>query len=289
MRNALTPGLPGSVPDATRSQNKGSAFHPGKVIRLFWPVVWLNAFFNRYTGGSSRPAFFDIDHTFPALNLITEQCAVIKEELEAILATKSSIPNYHEIDFIQFPISAKVDKHRNWKVFMLDAMGERPAANRALCPQTCELLERIPDLFQAFFSILDPGKSIPSHTGPYSGYLRYHLGLKVPQKDPPSMRVKDQWYVWREGGAILFDDTYDHEVLNTSAEERVVLVVDILRPMPPLAHSINRLVRVVSRYVYAKGVIKVSPVVSRIFKYLVPNEDRKRESCPLGGKNRSAR
>jgi hypothetical protein len=28
-------------------------------------------------------------------------------------------------------------------------MGERPAANRALCPKTCELLERIPDLFQA--------------------------------------------------------------------------------------------------------------------------------------------
>jgi aspartyl/asparaginyl beta-hydroxylase (cupin superfamily) len=278
MRKALTPGLPGSVPGATTSQIEGSEFHPGKVIRLFWPVVWLNAFFNRYTGGSSRPAFFDIDNIFPALNLITEHFAVIREELDAILAAKSTIPNYHEIDFIQFRISAKVDKDRNWKIFMLYAMGERPAANRALCPTTCELLERIPDLFQAFFSILDPGKSIPSHTGPYSGYLRYHLGLKVPQKDPPSMRVKDQWYVWQEGKAILFDDTYDHEVLNKSAEERVVLVVDVLRPMPPFAHSINRLVRVVSRYVYAKGVIKVSPVVSRIFTFVVPNEDRKRKS-----------
>jgi aspartyl/asparaginyl beta-hydroxylase (cupin superfamily) len=260
-------GLAGYASGATTSQIKTSEFHLGKVFKLLWPLVWLNAYFNRCAGGSSRPAFFDVNKTFPALNLITEQFTVIREELDAVLAEKSRIPNYHEMDFIQFSISAKVDKHRNWKIFMLDAMGERPAANRALCPNTCKLLERIPDLFQAFFSILDPGKSIPSHTGPYSGYLRYHLGLKVPQKDPPSMRVKDQWYVWQEGKAILFDDTYDHEVLNKSAEERVVLVVDILRPMPPLAHSINRVIRVVSRYVYAKGVIKVSPVVSRIFAF----------------------
>lgn len=267
MRKALTLESPKAVPSATPSQVKEGEFHPGKVFRLLWPVVWLNRFFNRYTGGQSRPAFFDIDSTFPALNLITEHYVTIRKELDAILAAKHTIPSYHEIDFIQFSISAKVDKHRNWKIFMLDAMGERPAANRVLCPKTCELLERIPDLFQAFFSILDPGKSIPSHSGPYSGYLRYHLGLKVPHKNPPSMRIKDQWYVWQQGKAILFDDTHDHEVVNKSAEERVILVIDVLRPMPPFAHAMNRAVRVISRYVYAKGVIKVSPVISRIFGF----------------------
>jgi aspartyl/asparaginyl beta-hydroxylase (cupin superfamily) len=275
MRNALTPNSPGSVSGATSSELKRTGFHPGKFFRFLWPVVWLNGFFSRYTGGSSRPAFFEIESTFPALNLITENCSVIKRELEVILAAKSTIPNYHEIDFIQFPISAKIDSHRNWKIFMLYAMGERPAANRALCPKTCELLEKIPNLFQAFFSILDPGKSIPSHSGPYSGYLRYHLGLKVPRQDPPSMRVKDQWYIWQEGEAILFDDTYDHEVRNKSAEERVVLVVDVLRPLPPFAHSVNRVVRTVSRYIYAKGVIRVSPVVSRIRASVARNENGK--------------
>jgi aspartyl/asparaginyl beta-hydroxylase (cupin superfamily) len=39
-------------------------------------------------------------------------------------------------------------------------------------------------LFQAFFSILDGGKSIPRHAAPYRGYLRYHLGLKVPKLLP---------------------------------------------------------------------------------------------------------
>jgi len=274
MRKALKSESPGVTPGVTSLQVKESEFHPGKILRLFWPVEWLNRFFSRYTGGSSRPAFFEIENTFPALNLITENCAVIRKELDVILAAKRTIPSYHEIDFIQFPISAKVDKHRNWKIFMLYAMGERPAANRALCPKTCELLERIPDLFQAFFSILDPEKSIPPHTGPYSGYLRYHLGLKVPRKDPPSMRVKDQWYMWQEGEAVLFDDTYDHEVFNRSTEERVVLVVDVLRPMPPFAHSINRLVRTASRYVYAKGILKVSPVISRIRTAMASKRNR---------------
>jgi len=31
---------------------------------------------------------------------------------------------------------------------------------------------------------------------------------------PPSLRVKNQWYVWQEGKAILFDDTHCHEVVN---------------------------------------------------------------------------
>src|SRR5262249_50794576 len=102
-----------------------------------------------------------------------EHQAMIKEELVSILRAKPSIPRYHDIDFLQFSISGRFD------ILMLYAMGERPSANRSLCPGTCALLDEIPDLFQAFFSILDAGKSIPRHKGPYRGYLRYHLALKV--------------------------------------------------------------------------------------------------------------
>ena len=193
--------------------------------------------------------------------------AEIKEELEAILPAKPSMPRYHEVDFTQFSVSGKFDRDKDWKVFMLYAMGERPAANRSLCPRTCALLDEVPDLFQAFFSILDGGKSIPRHTGPYRGYLRYHLALKVPTKNPPSLRVKDQWYVWQEGKAILFDDSLHHEVVNKADDMRVVLIVDVLRPMPRVAHFVNRLMtRVVIRYVYANGVIRVSALISRLTK-----------------------
>jgi aspartate beta-hydroxylase/beta-hydroxylase len=121
--------------------------------------------------------------------------------------------------------------------------------NQARCPRTSALLGQIPGLLQAFFSILDPGKSIPAHDGPYLGYLRYHLALLVPSVDPPSMRVKDQVHTWQEGRSILFDDSWNHQVYNTSPERRVVLIVDVVRPMAWPLHVINWLVtRVLARY-----------------------------------------
>lgn len=236
-------------------------------VRRLSPICWLNAFFDHYTGGPERPAFFDIDAVAPELSLITSQYPTIREELGAILDARASIPKYHELDILQSGISARVDKDKDWKVLMLYAMGERPAANRTLCPKTCELLDQIPNLFQAFFSILDPGKSVPLHAGPYRGYLRCHLGIKVPQNDPPVFRIQGEEYVWREGEAILFDDTLPHEVVNHARETRAILVVDVLRPMPPLAHRVNRLITYgAARLVYAKGILWTSALISRFSK-----------------------
>jgi aspartate beta-hydroxylase/beta-hydroxylase len=171
-----------------------------------------------------------------------------------LLPDKDAIPRYHDLDEGQTDISANTE--HDWKVFMLYAMGEKPEANRAKCPQTCAVLDQIPDLFQAFFSILDPGKHVPAHCGPYRGYLRYHLGLLVPDRDQPSIRIRDQVYTWKEGESVLFDDSWDHEVHNRSDQIRVVLIVDVLRPMPRPFHQINQTVTGVIRQAYAKGLAK---------------------------------
>jgi aspartyl/asparaginyl beta-hydroxylase (cupin superfamily) len=236
-----------------------------RTLDFLSPVGWLNAYFDRYTGAENRPAFFDIDDTAPALNRLTLNCTEIRKELESILEARTALLNYHELDLTQLYVSRKLDRDKAWKVFMLYAMGERWEANRALCPRTCALLDEIPDLFQAFFSILEAGKSVPGHRGSYRGYLRYHLALKVPKTNPPSLRVKDQWYVWKEGEAIMFDDSQHHEVVNKGDEDRIVLIVDVLRPMPSLPQSVNRLMtRTVIRYVYAKGVFRISPLLWRL-------------------------
>jgi aspartyl/asparaginyl beta-hydroxylase (cupin superfamily) len=41
------------------------------------------------------------------------------------------------------------------------------------------------------------------------------------------------------GGAILFDDNWEHEVYNKCNDLRVVLIVDFLRPMPFHLHAVN--------------------------------------------------
>jgi aspartate beta-hydroxylase len=73
--------------------------------------------------------------------------------------------------------------------------------------------------------------------------------------------------VWQEGEAILFDDTYYHEVVNKADEDRVILVVDVLRPLPPLAYLVNRVImQGAARYIYAKGVLRASALIARFSK-----------------------
>ena len=203
------------------------------------PVTPLNRRFSRSVGGDARPPFYDIDATYPSLRILDRGYPVIREEMETVLGHKDRIPRYHDLDRAERYIAGAGDPDRNWRVFMLWSMAGTPRANQARCPRTTALLRKIPHLYQAFFSILDPGKSIPAHSGTYLGYLRYHLGLRVPAKDPPSMRVKDQWHTWEAGRSILFDDSWNHEVVNRSDDIRVVFIVDVLRPMPLGLHAAN--------------------------------------------------
>jgi aspartyl/asparaginyl beta-hydroxylase (cupin superfamily) len=207
--------------------------------RLIRAVEPLNRRFSDAAGGEARPAFYDIDTTYPSFRLLDRNYPVIREELESVLSYKDRIPRYHELDTRESYISGSQDPDRTWRVFMLRNLAGTPRANQARCPRTTTLLRRIPGLFQAFFSILDPGKSIPAHSGVYYGYLRYHLSLRVPRNNPPRMRVKDQWHTWEEGRSILFDDSWNHEVVNQSDDLRVVLICDVLRPLPLALHAAN--------------------------------------------------
>jgi len=223
------------------------------LVTLLDAFNWL---FDFHTGGRNRPVFFDIDKTYPPFRGLDAAYPEVRAELQALLDDRTEIPRYHDLDRMQNYISNTVATDKDWKVYYLYAMGEKPAANRARCPRTAAALDRIPDLFQAFFSILDGGKSVPAHYGPYRGYIRYHLGLIVPAENPPSIRVKDQHYTWKEGESVLFDDSWNHEVYNEAKDRRVVLIVDVRRPMPlPLA-AVNRVVEAGMRMVYGKQILK---------------------------------
>lgn len=214
----------------------------------------VNNFYGRYIGQEKRPTFFDITETFPTLNNITQHVSTIKTEFEQVLANTPQLPRYHDIDPGEHAISATTEK--NWNVFMLYLLGYQLQNARTLCPILCKLLEGVPHLIQAFFSILEPGKSIPLHEGPYLGYLRYHLGIHIPKNNPPQIFVNNQAYTWKEGEAVLFDDSWPHEVRNSSDDYRAVLIIDVLRPMAVLPTLVNQFVtNVIARYTYGRKTI----------------------------------
>lgn len=200
----------------------------------------INRFLLRYAGWDRRPVFFDVDTVCPALRQLERAYPRIRAEVDALLAQRTAMPCYHEVNKPATEISTATEG--NWKVFMLELLGHRPQRNRARCPATCAALQRVPGVLQAFFSVLEPGKSVPLHDGPYVGYLRYHLGVRVPKDDPPLIRVAGRKYVWKEGEGVMFDDSWPHEVINRSREPRIVLIVDVPRPLPLLPRLVNNLV-----------------------------------------------
>ena len=215
----------------------------------------VNAFFGLFIGRKTRPTFFNIKESYPELDHVTRAFPAIQKEFDRLIGEWSDLPQYHDVDPGERNISATTPKR--WNVFMLEIMGHKPARNRACCPETCRALEKVPNMIQAFFSILDPGKSVPEHEGPYLGYLRYQLGVRVPAHNRPKLIVNRQDYVWKEGEAVLFDDSWPHSVVNTSNELRAVLIVDVRRPLPAVPDLFNRfLLDVVARHTYGRHVAR---------------------------------
>lgn len=214
-----------------------------------------NPFLDLFTGGKKRPIFFDIDKTVPVLRAIDAAYNDIRAELERLLPYQDQMPRYHDLDTDLLYSSGRFHRDKRWNVFMLFCLDSLPEENRKLCPKTCAVLDGIPYINQAFFSILDPGKSIPAHTGPTRSYLRYHLGLRVPANNPPRIRVRDQYYTWKEGESVLFDDSWEHEIYNNASEVRAVLIVDVMRPFIRPIFAINLVSRKLAERFYGPRIV----------------------------------
>lgn len=182
------------------------------------------------------PSFFDPDD-FAWTDLLESNWTTIREELDAVLEHRDRLPNFQDISEDQQSIT----KDDNWKTFFLYGFGYKAETNCSLAPRTTEVVEQIPGMKTAFFSILSPGKHIPAHRGPYKGVVRAHLGLKVPEpREQCRIRVGDEVRHWEKGEVMIFDDTHDHEVWNDTDGERVVLFLDVERPLDPPMNVINR-------------------------------------------------
>jgi len=175
--------------------------------------------------------------SFPWAGELEAGSPEIRAELDQVLARRDELPNFQDILRDVAPIS----RDDRWKTFFFVAYGYRAEANCARCPRTAALLDQIPGLVTAFFSILSPGKRIPPHRGPYRGVVRCHLGLAIP--DPPDLcgiSVGGEVAHWREGQTMFFDDGYEHFAWNDSDQTRVVLFLDLIRPLHGPAAAVNR-------------------------------------------------
>jgi ornithine lipid ester-linked acyl 2-hydroxylase len=175
---------------------------------------------------------------FPWATDLEQHWHTIRGELDDVLRRKDELPNVQDIT----PDARSITRDDRWKIFLFTAYGVHSPANCALCPQTWRLVQRIPGLRTAMFSILEAGKRLPPHRGPYNGVLRLHLPLLVPApREALAIRIGAEVRHWDEGKALIFDDAYEHEAWNGTDSERVVLFVDFEKPLAFPAVLLNRL------------------------------------------------
>jgi aspartyl/asparaginyl beta-hydroxylase (cupin superfamily) len=204
--------------------------------------------FGRFSAVSCDP-FLD-PAEFGWTQLLEDHYPAIRAEAEQVLRVRDALPNFQDIA----PESLQITDDDQWKTFWFVGYDVWDDPSCLRCPVTAAVLRAIPGLTTGFFSILGPGKRLPPHYGPYRGVLRHHLALLVPEpREKAGIRVGDQVRHWEEGRSLVFDDTYEHEAWNDTDGERVVLFLDIKRPLRPPMNAVNStIIKAVSRSPFVK-------------------------------------
>uniref|UniRef100_A0A7S2CG00 Aspartyl/asparaginy/proline hydroxylase domain-containing protein n=1 Tax=Octactis speculum TaxID=3111310 RepID=A0A7S2CG00_9STRA len=132
-------------------------------------------------------------------------------------------------------------------------------------PRTCALLESVlPDAVELchegageiIFSLLDSRTHIAPHCAPSNLRLTAHLGLIIPSQSQGGVdeecagagettlpervprnrgmecgiRVGSEWRKWEEGKVLIFDDSFEHEVINFTPHYRAILLIRFWHP-----------------------------------------------------------
>jgi beta-hydroxylase len=204
----------------------------GKVRHGFWGQVFdhsgllapVNVFLYAFSAVPNKP-FLPLS-CFPELEPLRQHADVIRAEGLALMAhaRMRSPDGQDDAGFNSFAKSG-------WKRFYLKWYGDAHPSALRLCPRTTALLRAIPNVSGAMFATLPPGAVLNPHRDPYAGSMRYHLGLVTPNDDGCRIVVDGQAYGWRDGEAVIFDETFIHMAENRTDVERLILFCDVARPL----------------------------------------------------------
>lgn len=194
---------------------------------------------------------------YPALKTIEDNYPIIREECEALMASRGKLVPMASLGG---GYTAGDTHVAQWTTLMFKS-GQFIEENCALAPRTAAILRQIPRVYTAFFSVLEPHQHIAPHYGYYKGFLRYHMGVLIPRNnvdetcwirvnanqadndaDDKTLIENGERYCWHDGEGVMLDDTFMHEAANESDEVRVILFLDVARRMPWYLEIFNRIV-----------------------------------------------
>lgn len=121
-----------------------------------------------------------------------------------------------------------------WTAFRLQRFGEWNADNCALFPKTTQILRSlaIPLAMRGvMFAKQKPNSGVQPHSDGRNFILTGHLGLKVPKAHELCwIKVGGEKRSWMKNELLVFDTSFTHETMNSSDEDRYVLILDFWHP-----------------------------------------------------------
>lgn len=191
--------------------------------------LWFSIF-DREIYQGPEPYFFEPEH-YPFSQTIMSQTDVIYQELKEYLK-KKQLDSYFN--------SSMVSKENTWKSISIKTWNVNIYENYRHFPKTLKVIESIPGLVSASYTLLEPGGHIIPHCGDTNGIFRCHLGLEIPGQIPEcGFRVGDVWKSWNEGKILIFTDAHHHEAVNFTDKQRIIFLFDIIRD--EYAHQKNKI------------------------------------------------
>jgi hypothetical protein len=134
----------------------------------------------------ANSSFYDPAH-FAWIREIEPQWQTVRQEFGRLFP--QVLPTAQHISEEQ----ARITTGQQWKTYVFHAFGRQVTENCARCPETTRLLQRVPGMTTAMFSVLAPRAHIRAHRGVFKGVLRYHLPLVVPRPESLcGLRVGDE-------------------------------------------------------------------------------------------------
>jgi beta-hydroxylase len=198
---------------------------------LLAPINSLLYLFSKTKAGAFIPVT-----DFPEMKPLQDHWQMMRDEALALNADGAiaAATGYNDIGFNSF-------FRTGWKRFHLYWYGKEMPSAQLHCPKTVALLKSIPSIKAAMFASLPPGATLVRHRDPYAGSLRYHIGLVTPNDPGCFINVDGERYYWKDGEAVMFDETYIHFAANETDQQRIVLFCDVERPVhTKLVQLLNR-------------------------------------------------
>ncbi len=163
---------------------------------------------------------------FPELQVLVDNWKIIRDDAMR-LRNASQIKASDNRDDLGFNSFFKT----GWKRFYLKWYGSDLKSAKRLCPTTVDMLKKIPSVKGAMFAMLPPGATLVRHRDPYAGSYRFHMGLMTPNSKDCYISVDGENYYWKDGEAVLFDETYIHYAANNTDQDRTILFLGVKRPV----------------------------------------------------------